>query len=348
MFRPKFTITHKINSAVAHIDRARGFLEAANLSEEWIARMQKKALFLEAHHTTHIEGTHLSFEQAKRLLEGEKVPEADKDDRQELYNYLNAFEFVSSYLLEQKPITEGLIRQIHSLLVQGVRGNSAMPGEYRRLQNYVVNSKSQAIIYTPPPAYEVPILMGEFVEWISKEKEIHPLLIAGIVQFQFVHIHPFLDGNGRTARLLSTLCLYMAGYDFKRLFTISEFYDRERPKYYAAIQSVRDNGLDMTGWLEYFCEGLMTQLKELQQHSEERLKLDFLAKEKKLSENQKRALELALDGAFTLKDFAKLCPNVSKRTLQREIAKLVELNLLEASGKTKRRSYHLTPLAKKY
>jgi Fic family protein len=77
--------------------------------------------------------------------------------------------------------------------------------------------------------------MREFVDWMNSADELSPVLISGIAQFQFVHIHPFIDGNGRTARLLSTLILYKTGYDFKRLFSISEFYDKDRPSYYQAI-----------------------------------------------------------------------------------------------------------------
>ena len=100
------------------------------------------------------------------------------------------------------------------------------------------------------------IMMNEPVKYLNSEAETHPVLVSGIAQFQLVHIHPFLDGNGRTSRLLSTLCLYRAGYDFKRLFTISEYYDRDRPAFYWAIQRVRESGMDMTGWLEYFTEFL--------------------------------------------------------------------------------------------
>jgi Fic family protein len=75
--------------------------------------------------------------------------------------------------------------------------------------------------------------------------EIHPVIVAGIALFQLVHIHPFVDGNGRSARLLSTLCLYRTGCDFKRLFTISEYYDRDRPAYYKALQGVRERGMNM-------------------------------------------------------------------------------------------------------
>ena len=105
--------------------------------------------------------------------------------------------------------------------------------------------------------------MAELVDWLNAESDIHPVLASGIAQFQLVHIHPFVDGNGRTSRLLSTLCLYRAGYDFKRLFSISEYYDRDRSAFYAAIQGVRDHGMDLTGWLEFFVEGLATQMDEV-------------------------------------------------------------------------------------
>lgn len=107
----------------------------------------------------------------------------------------------------------------------------------------------------PPPPEEVRGMMIELVNWLNATTEINAILVSAIAQFQLVHIHPFLDGNGRTARLLSTFCLYQKGYDFKRLFTISEYYDRKRTDYYNAIQNVRENNMDMTRWLEYFCEG---------------------------------------------------------------------------------------------
>jgi len=93
------------------------FLEASNLSENWLVSMQKKALILEAFHTTQIEGTQLSLDQAKQLLEEKEILEVNPEDKQELVNYRSAFEFVSAYLLYNKPITEGLICQIHAILV---------------------------------------------------------------------------------------------------------------------------------------------------------------------------------------------------------------------------------------
>jgi Fic family protein len=220
---PQFSITNRITAALAVIERARGFLEAATLSDEWLLQMGRRALILEAHHTTHIEGTRLTLDEAQRLLEGQTVENVDPDDARELLNYRDAFELVSEYLAKGSPITEGLIREIHKRLVEGVRGGSGSPGEYRKVQNYVVNSATGQTVYTPPSPGDVPEFMRQLVDWLARPSAIHPVLVSGIAQFQLAHIHPFVDGNGRSSRLLSTLCLYRAGYDFKRLFTISEY-----------------------------------------------------------------------------------------------------------------------------
>jgi Fic family protein len=304
--------------------------------------MGRRALMLEAHHTTHIEGSRLTLEQAERLLEGNPVPEADPDDVRELLNYRKAFEFVSEYLEGGGPITEGLVREIHKRLVEGVRGGSAAPGEYRKIQNYVVNSVTGETVYTPPPAHDVPIMMAELVDWLNREQEVHPVLVSGISQFQFVHVHPFLDGNGRSSRLLSTLCLYRAGYDFKRLFTISEYYDRNRPSFYRAIQSVRENGMDMTGWLEFFVEGLTTQLAEVRERGEQAIRRDVLIKEHGLSDRQTKALGHILEhGSQTIQEFEHFFPEVNRRSLQRDLKAMVDMGLLVSEGATNKLVYRM-------
>ena len=328
-FRPTFTITNGITAGLTRIERARGFLEAAALSEAWVREMSHRALILEAHHTTHIEGTRLTLGQAEQLLAGAHVPEADPDDVRELQNYQKAFAFVSEYLEAGGPITEGLVREIHKRLVEGVRGGAAAPGEYRKVQNYVVNSATGEPVYTPPPAHDVPIMMAELVDWLNGEREVHPVLVSGIAQFQLVHIHPFLDGNGRASRLLSTLCLYRAGYDFKRLFTISEYYDRDRPAFYRAIQSVRERGMDMTGWLEYFIAGLTAHLSEVRRRGEQAIRRDGLAKERRLSDRQARALGHILEhGSLAIQDFEVLCPDVNRRSLQRDLKAMLDKGII--------------------
>ena len=206
----------------------------------------------------------------------------------------------------------------------------------------MVNSVTGGAVYTPPPAYDVPIMMAELVDWLNREQEVHPVLLSGISQFQFVHVHPFLDGNGRTSRLLSTLCLYRAGYDFKRLFSLSEYYDRDRPAFYRAIQSVRECGMDMTGWLEYFVDGLTTQLTEVRERGEQAIRRDVLIKEHRLSDRQAKALGHILEhGSLTIQDFERLCPEVNRRSLQRDLKSMADIGLLVSEGATNKLVYRM-------
>lgn len=327
---------------MTRIERARGFLEAAKLSEDWIKDMGQRALIREAHATTHIEGSRLTLEQSERLLTGHGVPEADPDDTRELLNYRRAFDFVAEYVASGEPVTEGLLREIHKRLVEGVRGGSAAPGEYRRIQNFVVNSATGQAVYTPPPAYDVPILMSELAAWINAPSDVHAVLVSGIAQFQLVHIHPFLDGNGRTSRLLSTLCLYRAGYDFKRLFTISEYYDRDRSAFYKAIQSVRENGMDMTGWVEFYTVGLATQMDEVKEKGTRAIRRDLLVRKHELNERQGLAVGRLLEfGSITVRDLEAQFPGVNRRTLQRDMRELVNLGLAFTEGATNNLCYRL-------
>src|SRR4030043_594797 len=126
-FNPKFTITPKINKALVEIERVRGFLDAVKLKDDWIADMQKKALILESHHSTHMEGTALSLEQAKSILEGKKVKGVSRDDEKELLNYKKAMDFISKFLGKDDPVTEGVIRELHKITVKGLRGDTENP-----------------------------------------------------------------------------------------------------------------------------------------------------------------------------------------------------------------------------
>jgi Fic family protein len=339
---PRFTISNAITAGLTAIERARGVLEAATLSDEWVRRMSQRALLLEAHHTTHIEGTQLTIEQSERLWAGHPVPQAQADDVRELLNYREAFNLVSEYLQSGEPVTEGLIREIHKRLVEGVRGGQGGPGAYRTVQNYVVNSRTREVMYTPPPPEDVPPLMRDVVAWLRAESAIHPVLVAGIAQYQLVHIHPFLDGNGRTSRLLSTLSLYRVGYDFKRLFTLSEYYDRDRNAFYQAIRGVREQGMDLTGWLEFFVSGLATQLGEVVASGKRVMLRDVIAREYGLNSRQALVVGGLLEQAeLRIEDLEALCPGVNRRTLQRDLQGLIKRGVAKSTGAARAVRYRL-------
>jgi len=136
--------------------------------------------------------------------------------------------------------------------------------------------------------------------------------------------------------------LYRTGYDFKQLFTISEFYDRDRPAFYRAIQSVREHDMDMTAWLEYFVEGLATQMHETVERGKNAIRTDLLVRKHGLNARHAKALGSLLDlDEMHIRDFAQLCPNVNKRTLQRDLQKLEDLSLIARKGAARQSLYIL-------
>lgn len=352
LFLPKFKITHPILNNLMEIERAKGFLDATHLSNQWIKKMSQRAFILETHHTTHIEGTQLTLEQSERILSGKKTS-GHKEDIKEVKNYRDAFNLVSDYLKKETIIKESIIKKIHKELVKGVRGDSAQPGKYRTIQNYIGNPVTGKTTYIPPKPKEVPALMKNFVTWINEKSEIHPVIKSGIIQFQFVYIHPFIDGNGRTSRLLCALYLYKSGYDFKQLFSISQYYDKDRRSFYKAIQSVKKNNMDMTEWLEYFVKGFLFQMNEAMKKGKKVIWRDTLIKDYDLSKKQILILDYILEkNELRSKDFDHLCikignikktskDRITRRTLQRNLKDMIDKKILASKGTTNNKSYRL-------
>jgi Fic family protein len=335
-FKPRYSINPRIDRALVQIERVRGFLDAIKIKESWFAQVQEDSLREEAHHSTHIEGTGITLEQAKNIFAGKKVPGVPRDVKLELKNYRQALDFVSKYLGREDPITEKLIKKVHKILVKGVRGDRADPGKYRRIQNYIINSMTSEIVYTPPHAGAVPALMKDLVNWVNQDIDnVSPILVAGIAQFQFEHIHPFRDGNGRTGRLLSTLILYKTGYDFKRLFILSAYYDKNRPAYYAALQSVRKNDTDMTGWIEYFVTGLKTQMVMVKKKGEKIINKEVLLEKAAkfgLNQRQTKVLIYLMDNDTIARfEYAKMF-NISLRTANYDLRQMQDAKIIAARG----------------
>ena len=202
-------------------------------------------------------------------------------------------------------------------------------------------------------SFVLPLL--ELLGWINQESEMHPVLKNGIIQFQFVHIHPFVDGNGRTSRLLCTFYLYKSGYDFKKLFSISEYYDKDRQNFYKAIQSVRENNMDMTSWLDYFVKSFLFQMNEVMEVGKKVILKDVLIENYSLSQRQGVIIEHILENEKLLpKNFDNLCTKmelvkkaskeklvskITKRTLQRDLKDMIDKKILKSEGRTNNKSY---------
>lgn len=261
------------------------------------------------------------------------------DSRRELINYWQALERVGEYCKTDR-ITEKVILQIHKDLVQGVRGGHAQPGMYRQDQNRIVNDLTTEVVFTPPAPAHVKPLMGELVGWTNAElasdpPALHPVLLAGIAQFWFLHIHPFLDGNGRTARLLSTLILLAGGNHFAAMFPLSVRYDQDKNAYYRALQGVREAGLDLTGWLEYFAARLAEQMADLQKYALADKQLSDFALEHGLNRRQLRLLRvMRREPRLRIRDLQNRFPEIPRRTLQHDLNRLETLKVIQPVGAT--------------
>jgi Fic family protein len=188
--------------------------------------------------------------------------------------------------------------------------------------------------------------MKDFILWLnnSQVQELYPVILSGISHYEFVRIHPFVDGNGRTARALSTLILYLKGFDTKRFFALDDYYNEERERYYGALQTIDQKTLDMTQWLEYFCEGVAVSMNKVKD-TVLQLSLDRRLKDKRgqvfLNERQIKILRyLQTNPRINSSEIQKMF-NISREMANRIIRVLIEQDLIVRAGKGKATYYEL-------
>ena len=238
MFSLKYKLTNKILTDLTAVSEAKGIIDRAKILPKQELRLRRQATIRMTHHSTEIEGNRLNIQQVEALYAKKKIDAPDRDIY-EVQNYLNALKYIEKLVAEKKPTTETVILHIHKLVTAKTM-ETKFCGKYRPGSIYVVRRRlgmPQETIYIGPEAKLVPKLMKEFVDWlkISEEKEINPVIVAAIAHLGIAAIHPFNDGNGRTARALATLLLYQRGYDFRRLFALEDYYNTDRQSYYKAI-----------------------------------------------------------------------------------------------------------------
>jgi len=260
---PRFTLTPAIARGLMQIEAARALVEHTPLPPAAEAELRAHARVRAVHYSTFIEGNRLTMSQAKAAIADANLQIAGRErDVSEVRNYWNALLRVEDWAQKKKPLTEELIKRLHALVEVGPR---AKPTPYREGQNAIKNSSTGALIYLPPEAEDVPSLMASLVAWAAEAERsgLPAPLIAGLVHYQFVTIHPYYDGNGRTARLLATFILHKGGYGLNGFFSLEEHHARDLPGYYQALTTHPHHNYyfgrseaDLTPWLEYFISTL--------------------------------------------------------------------------------------------
>lgn len=349
MYSPKFTITNNILTNIGTIEGSREMILNAPLLPAYEKKFREEAIIRTVHHGTRIEGNELNFTEAEKVLKGSPVVGRDRDV-QEVINYRNVLrylDYVGEGEVSEGKITEKVIKKIHALTIEKLL-DEAKCGVYRKNQVVVKNAQTGQITFRPPPAVEVPYQVEGFVSWLNSPevKNIHPVLKAGVSHYELVRIHPFVDGNGRTARAVATLVLFLENYDIKKFFSLEEFYDKDASHYYQALRSAESG--DLTVWLEYFTQGLAIELSRIKEKIK-KLSTDVAIKEKKLggkqlflSERQVKIIEyIQRAGYLQNKNFQDLFPKISDDTILRELKDLVKKGLVKKKGKTKAARYLL-------
>ncbi len=245
-YQPEFTISSALLARVEKIAALRERIQAATVEVPWIPALQKDTRTRNTHSSTAIEGNPLTLEQVRAVEEGREIPAVAVRAKREVVNYFAALRFVEKNA-EKKTISHGEILRLHKI----------MAGRYRTMAVRVGR-------HMPPPPQDVSGLMFELLTWWNKESaKLSPVLSSAIVHYRFEAIHPFADGNGRTGRAMALWELYRRGFDTHHIFSVDEFYWEDRPRYYAALDAVRREGENLTGWLEYAAEGLQLTLERV-------------------------------------------------------------------------------------
>lgn len=369
MYSPKFTISSAILKYIGKIEASREVIENAPLVPAYEAKFRQEAIIRTVHHGTHIEGNDLDSREVAAVLEGELV-EGRERDIQEVLNYRE----VLKYIDKRKPAKhsrsapgstpthsgsggsftgpgEKDLLKIHQLTVEKVLGKDKA-GKYRVTQVVVKNSKTSEVSFTPPRSYEVKGLVADFIKWLNSVdgRELHPVIRAGIAHYALAYIHPFVDGNGRTARAFATLVMFSEGYDIKKFFSLEEFFDRNAGRYYSTLQNVSNQKAgftdkDLTVWLEYFTEGLAEELERVKERVK-KLSLDSRLKGRTgqivLSERQVKLVEcMETYGSVNNRQWRSLLRDYSDDTILRDLKDLQKKGLIKKKGSTKGAVYVL-------
>ena len=291
------------------IEASRQAVSALPITVHVMDSLRESARLTATHYSTQIEGNRLTQEQVVEVLHGGTFPNRERDER-EVKNYYLALDYVDELIKANSPaISESHIQTIHGLVMDGKN----KPSPYRDGQNVIRDSASGGIVYMPPEAGDVSALMQDLIAWVNAEREKEELpvpIIAGIAHYQFATIHPYYDGNGRTARLLTNVILHKSGYGLKGIYSLEEYYARNLQAYYDALTVGESHNYyfgraesDITNWVMYFSEGMAeafanVRLKAAEAVRQGESRADHLPLLRELDQRQKQVLSLFKENRF--------------------------------------------------
>ena len=300
-FNPIYTISPATASALMKIEAVKQEVSGLPITPKILASLRETARLYSTHYSTMIEGNRLEQDQVAKVIEGSGHFPGRERDEGEVKGYYAALEELERLVSKSSAVTEAVIGSLHAR-VMGNGRKTRKPTPYRDGQNVIRDSASGKIVYMPPEAKDVPILMKGLVTWIKKQSDLPVPLLASIAHYQFATIHPWYDGNGRTARLLTTLVLHLGGYGLKGLYALEEYYARDLRSYYAALNIGPSHNYyggraeaDITQWIDYFVSGMANSFDKVKSRADQAAQagaVDASAELRDLSPRQRKALSL--------------------------------------------------------
>jgi Fic family protein len=238
----------RADMALARLD---GLAEMLPNVDLFIAMYVRKEALL----SSQIEGTQASLDDLFAFERGEKL--GNLNDVTEVVNYVKAMNY-GIERLQSLPMSLRLIKEIHAILLEGVRGSERLPGEFKRSQNWIgpLGCTLNEATFVPPPSHEAIEAMGDLEHYFHDKAKLPFLIDCALIHYQFETIHPFLDGNGRMGRLLITYYLYWKEVLHKPLLYLSYYFKKNRQEYYDRLNMVRDTG-NYEQWIDFFLKGVV-------------------------------------------------------------------------------------------
>ncbi len=348
-FNPKYTITSSMMKNLLQIENVKEEVKNLPVNPRLLISLRKTARISTIHYSTQIEGNRLSHKEVDNILTNNVEIKNRVRDEKEIRGYYAALDFMDKTAKQKTVLKEDDIKILHGYVTGGGK-KTVKPTPWRSGQNVITDSLSGKIVYMPPEAKDVPDLMKNLVDWINEQKDIPIPIKAGIVHYQFVTIHPYFDGNGRTARILTTLILHKNGYGLKGIYSLEEYYAKNLQGYYEALTIGKSHNYylgrinaDITKWLEFFISGMAEAFNSVYKKAKEYGDLkDETTILRELDVKQKQILELFEAQKFvTSKDvacFFKFTPRSARLLLK----KWSEEEFILIQGEGKQRKYRLT------
>lgn len=342
MFEPKFSYTPKIVNTLASIERLYGSLLQQELVPSLALALTQENQVLATHHSTSIEGNPLSPRDVTNIVLGGAVPTTKSE--KEVKNYFAVLLRIGILVKKRKPLSIPLTLNLHRELMEGLTQDV---GKFRDSEVFIGHkTKVELVVKHNPPFHKASdienALLGLY-DWVKRDDELHPLIRAGILHHQFAFLHPFFDGNGRLARILTAYFLLLKQYEIVRYFILDDYYDIDRQQYSDMLHTA-DAG-EETGWLEYFLEGIAYSLQAaLARINQMRGKsIDEVTGEKRVlvTSREEDVIQIVLMKKAVKTSDVVLTLAVSRQQAHALLASLVKKGILAKFGKTKTSYYKL-------